>query len=81
MTKKNNPKELWKFINSVIPNKRPRSTSIRELIVEGKAFEDPVDISEQFNNYFIKIGQTICDNVNKSLDCNFKSFLKNSNHF
>ena len=45
MIKKNNPKELWKFINFVIPNKRP-DLSIRELIVEGKAFEDPVNISE-----------------------------------
>ena len=47
---KNNPKELWKFIKSVIPNKRPGTTRVRKLIVEGKAFEDLVDISEQFNN-------------------------------
>ena len=43
---KNNPKEMWKFINSAIPNKRLRTTPVRELIVEGKASVDPVNIYE-----------------------------------
>ena len=75
---KNNPKEMWKFINSVISNKGLRTTPVRELIVDGKAFVDPVNISEQFNNYFVKIGQTIPNSVNRISNSNFKSFLKNS---
>ena len=75
---KNKPEELWKFINSVIPNKHSKSWSIPKLINDGKITDDLTEISEQFNNYFVKIGMTIANNVNKSDDGNFKSYLMHS---
>ena len=70
-----NPKELWKYITSVIPRKRPGTTPVRALIVEGKAFDDSVDFCEQFNNHCDKIGQTISNSFDKILDSDFKLFL------
>ena len=64
--RKNNPKELWKFLNSVLPNKRTNSLYPSKLIREEKIFDDPVDISEQFNNYFVEIGQSIASSADKS---------------
>ena len=75
---KNKPKELWKFINSVIPNKHLKSLSIPKLINDGIVTDDLTEISEQFNNYFVKIGRTIANNVHKSDDSDFKSYLKHS---
>jgi len=49
--RKNNPKELWKFIKSAIPNKRT-STTPPTIMKDGMLFEDPNNISKQFNNYF-----------------------------
>ena len=75
---KNKLKELWKFINSVIPNKHLKSLSIPKLINDDIVTDDLTEISEQFNNYFVKIGMTIANNVNKSDDSDFKSYLKHS---
>ena len=76
--RKNNPKELWKFLNSVLPNKRPNSPYPTKLIVDETIFDDPVDISEQFNNYFVEIGQSIAKSANTSGDFDFKQFLHNA---
>ena len=65
---KNKPKELWKFINSVIPNKHLKSLSIPKLINDGLVTDELTEIFEQFNNYFVKIGMTIANYVNKSDD-------------
>ena len=43
-----------------------------------KIFDDPVDISEQFNNYFAEIGQSIANSADKSGDFDFKKLLKNA---
>ena len=56
--RKNHPNELWKFFNAVLPNKRANSPYPSKLILEEKIFGDPVDISKQFNNYFVEIGQS-----------------------
>ena len=75
---KNMPKELWKLINSVIPNKHLKRLSIPKLINDGLVTDKLTEISEQFNNYFVKIGMTIASNVNKSDDSDFKTYLKHS---
>ena len=75
---KNKPKELWKLINSVIPNKHLKRLSIPKLINDGLVTDKLTEISEQFNNYFVKIGMTIASNVNKSDDSDFKTYLKHS---
>ena len=75
---KNNPKELWKFIISVIPNKHLKSLSFPKLINDGLVTDELTEISKQFNNYFLKITMTIANNVNKSDDSDFKFYLKHS---
>ena len=75
---KNKPKELWKFINLVIPNKHLKSLSIPKLINDGLVPDELTEISEELNNYFVKIGMTIANNVNISDDNDFKTYLKHS---
>jgi len=60
--RQSNPKELWKFIKTVIPNKRSQNQhTLSNLEKDGKNFKDPADIFEQFNNYFVEIGQSIAN--------------------
>jgi len=73
---KNNPKELWKLSNSVIPNKCTSNPPLTKLIVDNKVFEDPVDITKEFNNYFVKIWQTISNQIFNTPGFEFKSYLK-----
>ena len=76
--RKNSPKELWKFLNSVLPNKRANSPYPSKLNAEEKIFDDPIDISEQFNNCFAEIGQSIANSADKSDDFDFLNFLDNA---
>ena len=52
--------------------------SIPKLINDGLVTDELTEMSEQFNNYFVEIGMTIANSVNKSDDSNFKTYLKNS---
>ena len=71
------PKELWKFINFIITQKRPSNHSLPHVTIDGKTFKTGNEISEQFNNYFVKIGQKIADRAAKPVDINFTSYLQN----
>ena len=51
------------------------------MIDDGLVTDELTEISEQFNNYFVKIGMTIANNVNKSDDSDFKTYLKHSISF
>ena len=75
--KKNNPKELWKFINSVIPSKRSVSSPPTKIKVDNTEIANPDEIAELFNNYFVEIGHLIAKSVSTTETPDFKSFLKN----
>jgi len=81
---KNNLKELWKFIKSVLPNKRTSTTPPPTIMKDRMLFEDPNDILEQFNNYFQEIGQSIansaCHSANSTLKliCQIPCYLQYS---
>ena len=76
--RKNNPKELWKFLNYILPSNRANGPYPSKLIVEENIFDDSVDISEQFNSNFAEIGQSIANSADKSGDFDFKKLLDNA---
>ena len=76
---KSNSKELWKLINSVILNKRANNPIVKKLTVNNIDFEEPEGISEQFNKFFVEIGQEIANNANsKTSNDNFRTYLTKS---
>ena len=66
--RKSNPKKLWKFINSIISNKRANNQVLKKTdsTVNDIDFEEPGDISKQFNRYFVENGQKITSNTNST---------------
>lgn len=76
--KKNNPKDLWKFINSVISPKRGDTYSPPKLLIDDAIVENPDEISEKFNEYFVNVGETIANSLGNVTKVDFKTFLKNS---
>ena len=75
--RKNNPRELWKLIKSVIPSKKTPHQP-RKLLIENRVIEDPTEIAQHFNNYFSEIGKKIAQNStdNTTNDTTFKKYLK-----
>ena len=57
--RKNNPKRLWEFINSVIYTKRTIICYPFRVNVDNYETDDPSETSEIFNDYFVKIGESI----------------------
>ena len=78
LQKKNNLRELWKLIKSVIASQK-RPIQPTKLLTDNGIIEDPTKISEHFNKYFSEIGANIAKNasVNINKDTTFKKYLKN----
>ena len=54
---KNNHKQLWRFINSIISAKILRNNTFRslKLVDENDVFKDPSKIPKKFNKYYAEI--------------------------
>ena len=77
---KNNPKQLRRFINSIIYVKISRDNSPHplKLVDENDVISNPSEISEKFNKYFAEKGLQISNAVNTNNASNFKAYLRNS---
>ena len=77
--RKNNPKELWKLIKTVIPPKRTTSLPMK-VQIDNNTSEDPMEISQHFNEYFAVIGESIAKNAtdNSVSESAFTKYLRNS---
>ena len=76
---KSDSKGLWKLINSVILNKRVNNPKVKKLTENNIDFEELEGISEQFNKFFVEIGQEIANNANsETSNENFRTYLTKS---
>ena len=55
-TYSNNIKKTWEGIRKIVNVKKPSDFSISQLNVKGKIVEDPVEITNNFNNFFANVG-------------------------
>ena len=59
---KNNIRNTWKVINSVLNNKKS-SQSVSSIIFDGKLINNTEQIANYFNDYFINIGPNLASNI------------------
>ena len=52
----NNSKKIWDGIKSIINIKNPKGTSIDQLKANNKLIDNPKEIAETVNNFFVNIG-------------------------
>ena len=58
--RKNNPKQLWEFINSVVLTKRSTACPPLRVNVDSYETDDPGQTSKLFKDYFVKNGESNC---------------------
>ena len=63
---RSNTKHLWKTINKIVGKTNDKSTVISELIVQNKTLTHPVEISNQFCNYFSNVGKNFAEKIPKN---------------
>ena len=73
---KSNPKKMWEITNSAISTKNVISP-LTKINIENSVIEDLSKIADCFNQFFIKIGHSIANNVNKSLHTDYTTYLRN----
>ena len=76
--RKNNPKQLWNFINNIIHTKRLSTNLPYKLTLDSNEANKPGKISECCDEYFVQIGESIAKKAKLVNETNFKTFLNNS---
>ena len=57
-----NLKETWATINKLV-NKRPKTTNISSLTVDGSSVTDSVGIANSMNEFFCNVGNELCKDI------------------
>ena len=69
-------KKMWEIINSAISTKSTIS-SFTKINIENSVIEDSSKIVDCFNEFFVEIGHSIANNVNKPLHTDYTTYLRN----
>ena len=73
---KNNMRNTWKVINSII---RPKTNTCTDKFVsENTTYTCPIEIVTEFNNYFANVGPKLASTIQHN-GKDFSSYLKQSN--
>ena len=73
---KSNPKKTWEIINSAISIKSVISP-LTKINIANSVIEDSSKIADCFNQFFVEIGHSIANNINKPLHTDYTTYLKN----
>ena len=71
---KNNPKEAWKTINSLL-GRSPNNTVVNELKFNDVKITSPEEIANAFHTYFTDIGPNLASSIDDA-DIAFDCFVK-----
>ena len=70
-------KKMWKGIRSIVNIKQSTAPQITQLNINGKLVNDPVDIAEKVNDFFVNIGPETENCIPKVVNSSPGTFLKN----
>ena len=74
-------KKTWDAIRKLVNVKKSTHFSISQLNVNGKIIDDPDEITNKMNNYFVNVGPQTEKGVPKVPNMTPEMFLKNRNQF
>ena len=76
-----NLKKTWESIRKIVNVKKTTNFSISQLNVKGKIIDDPLAITNNFNNFFVNVGPETEKSIPKVPHMSPNQFLKNRNQF
>ena len=72
---RNNLKQTWNILNSVLGRNRPTKPHT-SFTINGSEISDPTSIADGFNDFFVNIGPNLADKI-PNTNANYGEFLKN----
>ena len=76
-----NIKKTWEGIRKIVNTKNTINYGISQLNINGKIIEEPKDIANSVNDFFVNVGPETEKNVPKINHISPVKFLKNRNNF
>ena len=77
----NNIKKTWSGIREIVNLKNSNSQKISQLNINGVDIDNPSDISNNFNNFFVNVGPDTDSKIPVSQNIDPDKFLKERNQF
>ena len=68
-------KDTWNTINMLI-NKRPKTTMISSLLVDGNVVTKPEKMADSMNKYFCNIREELCKDIPYKLNSFFSNQIR-----
>ena len=79
-SKATDPKAGWKLINSLTGTGN-KPSPVNDILVNDKIVSDNKNISESFNDFFVKIGPTLAAESTKRSSNNVNTYLSNIQNY
>ena len=70
-------KMTWKTISEVVCKSSSKGLELEKIIVDAKIITDKIEICNEFNKFFTKIGPKLADKINTENKKCFENYLKN----
>ena len=80
-TNNNNSKKIWEGIRSIINISKSKSSCISQLKVNEKVIDNPKEIVESLNDFFVNVGPDTEKCIPRNPIINPEKYLKNKNQF
>ena len=74
-----NLKKTWEGIKKIVNVKKTTDFTISQLNIKGKLVDNPLDINNHFNDFFVNVGPETEKTVPKVPNISHEKFLKNRN--
>jgi exonuclease III len=72
---KDDIKKTWKTINDMIGNIKTKSDFPQYFLVNNEIVNNPKDIANEFNDYFVKIGTELASKIESPQNSSFNDYL------
>ena len=73
---KMNIKKIWSGIREIVNTRNNISTKITELNINGKIIDNPKDVANQLNDFFVNVGPLTESSIPRSENISPNKFLK-----
>ena len=78
---KMNIKKIWSGIREIVNTRNNISTKITQLNINGKIIDNPKDVANQLNDFFVNVGHLTESSIPRSENISPNKFLKKRNQF
>ena len=75
---RSNVRKTWNTINEILCKTKQKRHGLKSIISNGKKINDPIEIVNQFNDFFINVEPNLIKNVAQPINETYRKYLNKS---